>query len=71
METENKNEEKTIEENILHQTTKKIYKCALLDILREKVENIESISTIYQKIDTQYKYKIDIIISKEEHYENI
>ena len=71
MEKENKSEEKTIEENVIKPTTKLLYKCALLDILREKVEKIESISTIYQKIDTQYKYKIDIIISKVEHYENI
>jgi len=66
METEN-----LIEEKIIHQTTKKMYKCVLLDILRDKVDKIESISTIYQKIDTQYRYKIDIIISKEEHYEDI
>ena len=71
METENKIEIKTIEENVIRPTTKSLYKCALLDILRDKVENIQSISTIYQKIDTQYRYKIDIIISKEEHYEDI
>ena len=59
-----------MENIIIHPTTGHLGKKINLEILKNEFGNIQSISSIYQKIDNQYRYKITVIVSKEEHYED-
>jgi hypothetical protein len=43
---------------------------AINELINNK-DKIESVSSLYQKIDNQYRYRIDIFITKQEHYEDI
>jgi len=57
------------EENIIEPTTSNLAKRILINELSIEPDKIESVSSIYQKIDDKHRYKIIIVISKEEHYE--
>jgi uncharacterized protein YdeI (YjbR/CyaY-like superfamily) len=63
--------ENIIEDNIRYSTTSKMKKTILIDEIKDKIDDIQSISTIYEKIDNQYRYNITIIVLKEEHYEDV
>jgi hypothetical protein len=43
----------------------------VINELKKNIDKIESVSSIYQKIDNEYRYRIDIFITKEEHYEDV
>jgi len=58
------------EENIIEPTSSNLGKRILTKELSIESDKIESVSTIYQKIDDKHRYKITIAISKEEHYED-
>jgi len=60
-----------VDKNVKIKTKYKLENKMFLTFLLDKVDEIESISTIYQKIDTQYRYKISVIVSKEEHFEDV
>ena len=60
-----------VDKNVKLKTKYKLENKMFLTFLLDKVDEIESISTIYQKIDTQYRYKISVIVSKEEHFEDV
>jgi len=62
---------KIIKEDKLNPTTGKLGKGITLQELKNNIENIKSISTIYQKINTEYRHKITIIVSEEKHYEDV
>ena len=58
------------EENIIEPTSSNLGKRILTKELSIESDKIESVSSIYQKIDDKYRFKITIVISKEEHYED-
>jgi len=58
------------EENIIEPATSNLAKRILINELSIEADKIESVSTIYQKIDDKHRYKVTIAISKEEHYED-
>jgi len=58
------------EENIIEPTSSNLGKRILTKELSIESDKIESVSSIYQKIDDKYRYKITIVISKEGHYED-
>jgi hypothetical protein len=55
---------------IINQTTGNLGKKIFIQELKNDIENVQSVSTIYQKIDNETRYKITIVISKEQHYED-
>jgi hypothetical protein len=57
-------------ENVISQTAGSLGKKIFIQELKNNIDNIESVSTVYQKIDTETRYKITIIISKECHYDD-
>ena len=63
--------QKNVNEKVIDPNTSKTGKNIMLQILNTELENIESISTVYHKIDKKKRYKISIIITKEDHYEDV
>jgi hypothetical protein len=55
----------------IHQTTGSLAKKVIINTLKHDIEDIKSISTIYQKIDNNKRYKITIIISEEPDYTDV
>jgi len=66
METENQITEETV-----IPTVGNLGKKVFIQELNNKIDDIQSISTIYNKIDKDTRYKITVIVSREEHYEDI
>ena len=60
-----------IKEKIIYPTKGHLGKKIMFKILKNEFDNIQSISSVYQKIDEKYRYKITMIIAKEEHYEDV
>jgi len=58
------------DETVIEPTTSRLGKNILIKELSIEADKIESVSSIYQNIDDKYRYKITIVISKEEHYED-
>jgi len=57
------------DETVIEPTASRLGKNILIKELNIETDKIESISTIYQKIDGNHRFKITIVITKEEHYE--
>jgi len=60
-----------LRENIIDPNVTTIGKNVMLQILNSEIKNIESISSVYHKIDKEKRYKITTIISVEPHYEDV
>jgi len=58
------------DETIIEPTASMLGKSILIKELSIEDDKIESVSSIYQNIDDKHRYKITIVISKEEHYED-
>ena len=58
------------DETVIEPTASRIGKSILIKELNIVADKIESVSSIYQNIDDKYRYKITLVISKEEHYED-
>jgi len=43
----------------------------LLNDLRKNIKKVKSVSTIYQKINSEIRHKITIVIEEETHYEDV
>jgi hypothetical protein len=68
---ENKNIIYTNESIVLKPMNNELGIGIVINGLNKNKDKIENVNTIYQKIDSQYRYKIDIFITKEEHYEDV
>jgi len=60
-----------LNEKIIEPTVSNIGKKILIKILNDEITNIESISTVYHKINYEERIKITTIISKETYYEDV
>jgi len=58
-----------IEEKI--STTGDMGKKVLLSYLIDDIDNIQSVSSTYYKINNEERFKITVVVSKEPHFEDI
>ena len=58
-------------ENIIEPTTGNLGKKVFIKDINDNIENVKSVSSIYQKINNETRYKIVVIVIEENHYEDI
>jgi len=58
-------------ENNIEPTTGNLGKKVFIKDINDNIENVKSVSSIYQKINNETRYKIVVIVIEENHYEDI
>jgi phenylpyruvate tautomerase PptA (4-oxalocrotonate tautomerase family) len=58
-------------ENNIEPTTGNLGKKVLIKDITDNIEKVKSVSSIYQKIYNETRYKIVVIVIEENHYEDI
>lgn len=54
---------------IVNPTVGNLGKKIFIQELKNNIDKIESVSTLYQRKDDQFRFRIDLFITKEEYFE--
>jgi hypothetical protein len=54
---------------IVNPTVGSLGKKIFIQELKNNIDKIESVSTLYQRKDDQFRFRIDLFITKEEYFE--